>query len=191
MGGMAAQIPIKNDPAANDAAMEKVVADKLREVRAGHDGTWVAHPGLCRSRRRSSTSTCRRRIRSIASARTCSVTARRSAARPRGRDHREGPPAEHQRRHPLSRGVARRPRLRAALQPDGRRGHRRDLAHAALAVDSPPTRMLDDGRAVDAGALSADPRRRAADDRHRVRISKRAARDLRRPDPRTTSSPIS
>src|SRR5947209_17478821 len=46
MGGMAAQIPIKNDPAANDAAMEKVHADKLREVRAGHDGTWVAHPGL-------------------------------------------------------------------------------------------------------------------------------------------------
>jgi malate synthase len=46
MGGMAAQIPIKNDAAANDAAIEKVRQDKLREVRAGHDGTWVAHPGL-------------------------------------------------------------------------------------------------------------------------------------------------
>lgn len=46
MGGMAAQIPIKNDAAANEAAMEKVRADKLREVKAGHDGTWVAHPGL-------------------------------------------------------------------------------------------------------------------------------------------------
>jgi malate synthase len=46
MGGMAAQIPIKNDPAANDKAMESVRADKLREVRAGHDGTWVAHPAL-------------------------------------------------------------------------------------------------------------------------------------------------
>jgi malate synthase len=46
MGGMAAQIPIKNDPAANDAALEKVRQDKLREVNAGHDGTWVAHPGL-------------------------------------------------------------------------------------------------------------------------------------------------
>ena len=46
MGGMAAQIPIKNDPVANDAALEKVRQDKLREVRAGHDGTWVAHPGL-------------------------------------------------------------------------------------------------------------------------------------------------
>lgn len=46
MGGMAAQIPIKNDPAANEAALGKVRADKLREVKAGHDGTWVAHPGL-------------------------------------------------------------------------------------------------------------------------------------------------
>ena len=46
MGGMAAQIPIKNDPVANEAALEKVRLDKLREVKAGHDGTWVAHPGL-------------------------------------------------------------------------------------------------------------------------------------------------
>ena len=46
MGGMAAQIPIKNDPVANDTALEKVRQDKLREVKAGHDGTWVAHPGL-------------------------------------------------------------------------------------------------------------------------------------------------
>ncbi|HET8797266.1 MAG TPA: malate synthase A, partial [Thermoanaerobaculia bacterium] len=46
MGGMAAFIPIKDDREANDAAMAKVEADKRREVRAGHDGTWVAHPGL-------------------------------------------------------------------------------------------------------------------------------------------------
>ncbi len=46
MGGMAAQIPIKDDPAANAAALAKVRADKLREVQAGHDGTWVAHPAL-------------------------------------------------------------------------------------------------------------------------------------------------
>src|ERR1035441_7152627 len=46
MGGMAAQIPIKSDPVANEQALEKVRQDKLREVRAGHDGTWVAHPGL-------------------------------------------------------------------------------------------------------------------------------------------------
>ena len=46
IGGMAAQIPIKNDPAANAAALAKVRADKEREARDGHDGTWVAHPGL-------------------------------------------------------------------------------------------------------------------------------------------------
>lgn len=46
MGGMAAQIPIKNDEAANKAAIQKVQQDKLREVLDGHDGTWVAHPGL-------------------------------------------------------------------------------------------------------------------------------------------------
>jgi malate synthase len=46
MGGMAAQIPIKNDDEANEQAMAKVRADKSREVQAGHDGTWVAHPAL-------------------------------------------------------------------------------------------------------------------------------------------------
>jgi malate synthase len=46
MGGMAAQIPIRDDPAANEAAMARVRADKLREAHAGHDGTWIAHPGL-------------------------------------------------------------------------------------------------------------------------------------------------
>jgi len=46
MGGMAAQIPIKNDADANAAALAKVEADKLREVQNGHDGTWVAHPAL-------------------------------------------------------------------------------------------------------------------------------------------------
>lgn len=46
MGGMAAQIPIRDDPEANKEALELVRKDKLREVRAGHDGTWAAHPGL-------------------------------------------------------------------------------------------------------------------------------------------------
>ncbi|MEO6693955.1 MAG: malate synthase A, partial [Ignavibacteria bacterium] len=46
MGGMAAQIPIKNDSKANDEAIAKVKADKEREAADGHDGTWVAHPGL-------------------------------------------------------------------------------------------------------------------------------------------------
>jgi malate synthase len=46
IGGMAAQIPIKNDPEANEQALGKVRADKEREAGDGHDGTWVAHPGL-------------------------------------------------------------------------------------------------------------------------------------------------
>ena len=46
MGGMAAQIPIKNDEAANQAALDKVRVDKTREAKNGHDGTWVAHPAL-------------------------------------------------------------------------------------------------------------------------------------------------
>jgi malate synthase len=46
IGGMAAQIPIRSDPQANAAAMLKVRDDKLREARAGHDGTWIAHPAL-------------------------------------------------------------------------------------------------------------------------------------------------
>ncbi len=46
IGGMAAQIPVKNDAEANRAALDKVRADKEREAGDGHDGTWVAHPGL-------------------------------------------------------------------------------------------------------------------------------------------------
>ena len=51
IGGMAAQIPIKDDPARNAAAIAKVEADKRREVADGHDGTWVAHPGLVETAR--------------------------------------------------------------------------------------------------------------------------------------------
>ena len=46
MGGMSAQIPIKDDLQAHEVAMGKVRADKLREVKNGHDGTWIAHPFL-------------------------------------------------------------------------------------------------------------------------------------------------
>jgi len=48
MGGMAAHIPIRTDPAASHAALDRVRADKVREANDGHDGTWVAHPGLVR-----------------------------------------------------------------------------------------------------------------------------------------------
>ena len=75
MGGMAAQIPIKDDPAANAAAMEKVRNDKLREVKNGHDGTWVAHPALVPVAREISTPTCRARISSPDCAKTSGLVA--------------------------------------------------------------------------------------------------------------------
>src|SRR5262249_33186335 len=51
MGGMAAQIPIRDNPKANEEAMARVRADKLREVHAEHDGTWIAHPALANDAR--------------------------------------------------------------------------------------------------------------------------------------------
>ncbi|KAG5220351.1 malate synthase [Salix suchowensis] len=59
MGGMSAQIPIKDDPKANEVAMAKVRADKLREVTAGHDGTWIAHPSSTKLPAPSLTNTCK------------------------------------------------------------------------------------------------------------------------------------
>ena len=55
MGGMSAFIPVKDDEAANERAFAAVRADKEREATLGHDGTWVAHPGLVGSPARSST----------------------------------------------------------------------------------------------------------------------------------------
>ena len=136
MGGMAAQIPIKNDPAANEAALEKVRADKLREATDGCDGTWVAHPGLVGiakavfDEHMPTPNQVHRQRDDV------NVTARRPARLRAGEaDHRSGPAQQHQRRRAVSRRVARRQRLRAGVQPDGRRRHRRDLALADLAVD--------------------------------------------------------
>ena len=104
----------------------------------GHDGTWVAHPGLVPVARevfdahmpapQPDRTSC---------ARTCSVDRGRPAARARGHAHRGRPAPQHPRGRAVPRGLAARPRLRAALQPDGGRGHRRDLARAGLAVDPP------------------------------------------------------
>ena len=135
----------------------------------------------CRSRSRSSTSTCPAPNQIDRKRDDVQRHRGRSSARPRGRDHREGIPAERQRRNPLPRGVARRPRMRPALQPDGGRGHRRDLAHAALAVDSSPRASRRRPRG-DAGAVPADLRRRAAEDRI-ASASRKGGGDLRRLDP--------
>ena len=115
MGGMAAQIPIRDDPAANDAAMEKVRADKVREAGDGHDGTWVAHPGLVAIAKEIFDRQMPRAQpdRPQAPGRQC--RRRRPARRAARRDHRGRAAAEHQCRDRLSRGVAARHRLRAAL----------------------------------------------------------------------------
>ena len=77
MGGMAAQIPISGDADANDAALARVRADKLREVTAGHDGTWVAHPALIPIARAIFDEHMPGRTSSTCCAKTCRSTRRR------------------------------------------------------------------------------------------------------------------
>lgn len=136
MGGMAAQIPIKNDPAANEAAMDRVRADKKREAADGHDGTWVAHPGLVAIAKaefdavmKGANQIARKRQDVHISAADLIVvpegTKTEAALRQNGGWHR------------IRRGVAARYRLRAAVQPDGGCRHRRDQPRAGLAVGAP------------------------------------------------------
>ena len=97
MGGMAAQIPIKNDPAANEAALEKVRQDKLREVKAGHDGTWVAHPGLVPIAKAVFDEYMTTPNQIYREAGRCPRHGEGSAGGSDGRDHRGGAAAEYQR----------------------------------------------------------------------------------------------
>ena len=134
MGGMAAQIPINNDPAANEAALAKVRADKLREVTAGHDGTWVAHPALVPVAREIFDAHMPAPNQLHVLRAGCRRVARNAARAERRHDHARRLRRQHRGLPALSRRVARRTRLRADPSPDGRRGDRRDLAHAALAM---------------------------------------------------------
>ena len=85
MGGMAAQIPIKDDPRRTTRRSDKVRADKLREVKDGHDGTWVAHPGLVPvAREVFDARDDRAEPARAAAARTCTSTAADLLARARG-----------------------------------------------------------------------------------------------------------
>ena len=106
MGGMAAQIPIRDNPQANEAAMAKVRADKLREAGDGHDGTWVAHPGPRADRQ----GNLRPGDAGSPSDRAQAPGRRghggRSAARAARHDQRSGLAAEPQCRHRLSRSLA-------------------------------------------------------------------------------------
>ena len=103
MGGMAAQIPIKSDAEANARALEKVRQDKLREVNAGHDGTWVAHPGLVPVAREIFDRFMPQPNQIGVARNTPQVSWRGSVGGARRRYHRSRHPAEYRRRHTLSR----------------------------------------------------------------------------------------
>ena len=137
MGGMAAQIPIRDDAAANEAAMEKVRADKQREASDGHDGTWVAHPGLVAIAKEVFDREMPQANQIARKRQDVQVTAVGSSRGSRRHDHRSRAQAEPQCRDRLYRGMAARHRLRAALQSDGGRRHRRNQPRPSLAVDPP------------------------------------------------------
>ena len=161
MGGMAALIPSRKDPEANERALDGVRGDKEREVSQGYDGTWVAHPDLVPVAREvfergldGAPNQLERRRDDVA------VTAEQLqdlAATP-GRVTEAGPAHERQRRLPVRLVLADRPRRRGDQLADGGRGHRRDLPHPDLAVG--PARRRARGRAHGhARARAADPRR--------------------------------
>ena len=194
MGGMAAQIPVKNDEqrqrrgvregeggqgargdhtatTARGSRIRALVPVALRGVRPAD----AARP--TRSHRRSAT--------------TCKVERGRPAAlRARAADHREGPAAQHQRRDPVHRRVARGAGRGADLQPDGGRRDRRDLALAGVAVDAlaegrarrRPQGDARDGRGDDPRGDGEDPRRCSAT------RSRRDATTRRRRSSRTSST---
>ncbi len=137
MGGMAAQIPIKNDPEANQRALDKVRQDKLREARAGHDGTWVAHPGLAPIAKEVFDAQMPSPNQISVARAGVNVKASDLLAVPEGEITQGGLGTEHRRRYPVPGIVAARQWLRADLQPDGRCRHRGDLAHAGVAVEPP------------------------------------------------------
>ena len=130
IGGMAAQIPIKNDPQANAEAMEKVRADKEREAGDGHDGTWVAHPGLVPIAKVSFDAQHAAAQPNRPPPRRRAGHRRRLAARPPGRDQRARAVPEHRRGHPIYGRLAGGQWLRADLQPHGGCRHGGNLPRA-------------------------------------------------------------
>ena len=134
MGGMAAQIPIKNDPDANARALARVRADKEREAGDGHDGTWVAHPGLVPvardvfDRLMPGPNNMGRMREDV------EVTAADLLRIPEGQVTRAGLRTNIDVGVAVPRGLARRQRLRTHPPPDGGRGDRRDFAGPALAM---------------------------------------------------------
>ena len=138
IGGMAAFIPSRRDAEVNERAFAKVREDKTREVRAGFDGSWVAHPDLV--------PLCAEVFDGVLDGRDNQLDVLRddvavSAAdllavdRTPGERTEAGPARQRPDRHPVPPGLAVRQRRRRHRQPDGGRRHRRDLALPGLAVD--------------------------------------------------------
>ena len=130
---MSAYIPVR-DEKANQVAFEKVRADKEREVKAGHDGTWVAHPGLVPLAREvfstmGGDNQMQRKREDV------SVMPAELMEIPEGDVTESRSPDKHQRRNPVLGGVASREGQRSLGQPDGGCCHGRDLQSPALAVD--------------------------------------------------------
>jgi malate synthase len=115
MGGMAAFIPIKTDPAANEKALQKVREDKRREATDGHDGTWVAHPGLVQIAKEEFDRVLGAKPNQIDRLRPdATATAQQLLEVPAGSITEEGL-RQNPRGHPIYRGMDRWSRLRTAL----------------------------------------------------------------------------
>ena len=169
IGGMAAQIPIKNDPDANEEALAKVRADKEREANDGHDGTWVAHPGLVPIALEAFDAVMTGPNQIDRKREDVTITAKDLLTFvPEGPITEAGPAHEHQRRRPVPRRLAQRHRLRADQQPDGGRRHGRDLAQPGLAVDPQRQRRARRRPEGQRRALPHDARRGAGEDPRQV-----------------------
>ena len=138
IGGMAAFIPSRKDPIVNENALKKVREDKLRESADGFDGTWVAHPDLVPVAKEIFDEVLGDKPHQKEKMRedvTCHRVAIDRFHHSRRTDHRSGSAAQSQCGAAIHRVVAARHGRGGDLQPDGRRGHRRDFTRASVAVD--------------------------------------------------------
>ena len=135
IGGMAAQIPIRNDPEANQAALQKVREDKIREVNDGHDGTWVAHPGLVGIAKEEFDKVMPEPNQIHKLRDDVAVTADDLLKVPGGDHYQRRSCHQYRRRHSIHGQLVKRPGLCPDLQPDGGRRNGRNLPHPGMAMD--------------------------------------------------------
>ena len=137
MGGMSAYIPIKSDPVANEKALAQVRADKEREAGDGHDGTWVAHPGLVPVAMEIFDRLMPQPNQISKQLPDYNATAADLLQVPEGQITEAGLKQNVAVGLGYRRSVAARHRLRSAVQSDGGRRHRRDQPRTAVAVGAP------------------------------------------------------